>query len=74
MLVEVGDTVVEEGVVEGTNTGPLTAPDGSQIPATGRDFTIPFAALHVVRDGKISKSRFYWDGMGFMAQLGLLHG
>lgn len=74
VLIEVGDTVAEEGVVEGTNTGPLTAPDGSQIPATGRDFTIPFAALHTVRDGKITSSRYYWDGMGFMAQLGLLPG
>lgn len=74
VLIEVGDTVVEEGVVEGTNTGPLTAPDGSQIPATGRDFSVPLAGLHTVRDGKISSSRFYWDGMGYMAQLGLLPG
>lgn len=74
VLIEVGDTVAEEGVVEGTNTGPMTAPDGTEIPPSGRDFSTPFAALHAVRDGKITSSRYYWDVMGSMAELGLLPG
>ncbi len=72
VLIEVGDTVAEEAVVSGTNTGPMPAPDGSQIPATGREFFLPFAALHTVRDGKITSSRFYWNDLAVMAQLGLL--
>lgn len=31
-----GDTSVDEGWFVGTNTGPLTLPDGSIMPATGR--------------------------------------
>lgn len=72
VLIEVGDTVVEEGVLEGTHTGPMTAPDGTEIPPTGRDFTTPYAALFTVRGGKIASSRYYYDALGFMAQLGLL--
>ena len=72
VLIEVGDSVAEEAITTGTNTGPLRAPDGGEIPPTGREFTLPFAALHTVRDGKITSSRFYWNDLAVMAQLGLL--
>ena len=67
-----GDTVVEEARVRGTNTGPSYAPDGSEIPATGQTVDFRFAAVHTVRDGKIAASRFYWDGLDVIRQLGLL--
>ncbi len=32
----------------------------------------PFAALHTVREGKIASSRFYWNDLAVLGQLGLL--
>ena len=72
LLVGEGDVVVEEAIATGTNTGVSRAPDGSELPATGHVVTTPFAAVHHVRGDEIVSSRFYWDTMGFLAQLGLL--
>ncbi len=72
LLLGEGDVVVEEAVATGTNTGISHAPDGSELPATGRVVSSPFAAVHHVRGDEIVSSRFYWDTMGFLAQLGLL--
>jgi uncharacterized protein (TIGR02246 family) len=72
LLVAEGDVVVEEATATGTNTGALHAPDGTEIPATGRTVTTPFAAVHRVRGEEIVSSRFYWDSMATLAQLGLL--
>ncbi|HEY2223189.1 nuclear transport factor 2 family protein [Actinomycetospora sp.] len=72
LLLGEGDLVVEEAVATGTNTGALRGPDGSEIPATGRVATTPFAAVHQVRGDEIISSRFYWDTMAFLEQLGLL--
>jgi ketosteroid isomerase-like protein len=71
-LVADGETVCEEAVVNGTNTGPAHLPDGRELPPTGRPVRLPFAAVHTVRDGKIAASRFYWDTMTVVEQLGLL--
>lgn len=67
-----GNVVVVEGEVSGTNTGVLHRPDGTEIPATGMPFTLPYAAVHTVADGKIASSRFYWNAMDMLDQLGLL--
>jgi len=67
-----GDNVVEESVFNGTNDGPLTGPDGSQIPATGRQVSEPFSGLHTVRDGRIISTRFYFDQLDMLTQLGLM--
>ncbi|GAA4913578.1 ketosteroid isomerase-like protein [Actinomycetospora succinea] len=66
------DVLVEESRLDATNTGPLAGPDGSPIPATGRSVSIPFAGIHVVRDGRITSSHFYWDTYDMLGQLGLL--
>lgn len=71
LLVEEGEVVVEEGVAAGTNTGPIPLPDGSQAPASGRDISFPFAAVHTIRDGLIVGTRFYWDAADVYRQLGL---
>jgi steroid delta-isomerase-like uncharacterized protein len=68
------DNVVEESVFSGTNDGPLTGPDGSQIPATGRQVSAAFAGLHTVRGGRIISTRFYFDQLDMLAQLGLMPG
>jgi len=46
-----GTTVVEESVWEGTNTGPLTMPDGSELPPTGAVVSVPYVGVHTVRAG-----------------------
>lgn len=38
------ETAVEEGVLEGTHTGPLSTPDGN-VEATGRRVSSPFAGI-----------------------------
>ncbi len=67
-----GTDVVEESVFSGTNDGPLAAPDGSQIPATGRQVSAAFAGLHTVRDGLLVSTRFYFDQVDLLTQLGLM--
>lgn len=67
-----GDVVVEEAVAVGTNTAPSLGPDGASVPATGRSVSVPFSAVHEVRGEEIVSSRFYWDTMTILGQLGLL--
>jgi len=67
-----GDNVVEESVFSGTNDGPLTGPDGSRIPATGRQVSAPLSGLHTVHDGRIVSTRLYFDQLDMLTQLGLM--
>jgi ketosteroid isomerase-like protein len=69
---EDGDLYFGEFSVEGVNTGPLTAPDGSQLPATNRSVEIPAVEFARVENGEIVEHRFFWDNMAFLGQLGLL--
>lgn len=68
---EDGDTAIDEGYFTGTNTGPLPAPDGQSIPATGRTVRIRACDLATVRGGLVASHRFYFDQMDFLEQLGL---
>jgi predicted ester cyclase len=69
---EVGDTIIVEGTYSGTHTGPLVAPDGSEIPPTGRAFSFPYVDVLVARDGRFVEHRVYWDNVAFFSQLGLM--
>jgi steroid delta-isomerase-like uncharacterized protein len=71
-LAEDGELLAEEGVMAGTNTGPIPTPDGIELPATGASVELPYCAMHVVRDDRIVESRYYWDQMAMLGQLGLL--
>lgn len=71
-LAEDGELLAEEGVLTATNTGPLPMPDGTELPATGAALELPYLAMHTVRDGRIAESRYYWDQMAMLGQLGLL--
>jgi steroid delta-isomerase-like uncharacterized protein len=64
------EIAVEEGVLDGTHTGPFPTPDGD-VAATGRSVSSPFAGVHTVRDGKIVSSHFYSDQLEFLEQLGV---
>jgi ketosteroid isomerase-like protein len=71
--IETDDTLVVEGRVGGTNTGPLKTPQG-EIPATGRRLDLPFVDVLKARGGKISLLHVYFDRLEMMSQLGLIAG
>jgi uncharacterized protein (TIGR02246 family) len=72
VVVEQGDTVATEWTWSGTNTGPLTRRDGTQMPPTGRRVEHRGMELARLRDGKIVEYHMYWDGMAIARQLGLV--
>ena len=71
-LAEDGELLAEEGALTGTNTGPIPMPDGAELPATGAAVEVPYLAMHTVRADRIVESRYYWDQMAMLGQLGLL--
>jgi steroid delta-isomerase-like uncharacterized protein len=74
LLIEEDETVAAEYMWRATNTGPLTMPDGTQIPATGKKIDVPIVSVVTVRDGKIVHWRDYFDSASMMTQLGLMPG
>jgi ketosteroid isomerase-like protein len=70
-IIGAGDVGVEEPVLEGTHTGVLVGPDGSEIAPTGRRISLPAAGIHTARDGRIVTSRFYYDTLALLTQLGV---
>lgn len=69
---EDGDLYLGEWTLRGTNTGPLVAPDGTEIPATGRTVEAYGTEVVQVADGRIVQHDMLWDQLGFLGQLGLL--
>ncbi|AHH19696.1 hypothetical protein NONO_c49120 [Nocardia nova SH22a] len=65
-LHETGDLVVGAGTIRATMAGPLAG-----IEPTGRRFALPFACHWRVRDGLITRERFFFDFHQMCAQLGL---
>lgn len=70
--VEDGDTVVVEGELTATHSGPLTLQDGSQVPPTGQQLLFPVVSVFEVRDDRTVAHRIYWDQLPTMMQLGLV--
>jgi len=56
----------------GTHTGPVTLPDGTQIPPTGRSVQIRGMEFVQLRDGEIVVDNLYYDSLAMLAQLGLV--
>ena len=67
-----GDLVAETGRYTGTHTGTWRAPNGVEIPATGKSLDFPFSAIFRVEDGKITSIRLYYDQVEVLTQLGLM--
>ena len=65
------DQAVVEFIGRGTNTGPLHMPTGD-VPPIGRAVEMRFCDVYRVRNGKIVNYRSYYDGLGFLQQLGLI--
>lgn len=72
VLVEDGATAVAEWRWQGTQKGRLTAPDGTEMPPSGRTLDFPGVSVLEVRDGNIAIMRDYWDNVAMMTQLGLM--
>jgi predicted ester cyclase len=67
-----GNHIVFEQVGSGTNTGPISTPEG-EIPPTGKK--VEFKAVWIGRispEGLIEEDRTYYDTADFMRQLGLM--
>jgi predicted ester cyclase len=71
-IVGAGDQAAAEGVFEGTHTGSLRAPDGTEISPTGHRLSGRFSEFFVVRDDKIVSVHLYYDQLDVLAQLGLM--
>jgi steroid delta-isomerase-like uncharacterized protein len=71
-FVEQDDSFADEWTFAGTHTGPLSLPDGIQLPPTGKRLEIKGMELVQVRDGKIVIDNLYYDAMSVLAQVGLL--
>jgi steroid delta-isomerase-like uncharacterized protein len=70
---ESGDTVVFEGTLTGTHTGPFRAPQG-EVPPSGNAVNVRYAAVKRVRDGKVASDHVYFDQLEFMLQIGAMAG
>jgi predicted ester cyclase len=71
--IEAGDTLVAEGRVKGTHTGPLKTPQG-EMAATGRRLDLTFVDILRARGDRISLLHVYFDRLEMMSQLGLIPG
>ena len=69
---EDGNVAIDEGVVTGTNTGPLTFPNGETLQPTGKQMKVRSCDIVHVEEDQVKTHHFYFDQMEFMAQLGLL--
>lgn len=69
---EAGDVAIDEGVVVGTNTGPLELAPGHRMPDTGKQLRIRSCDVATVEGGEITSHRFYFDQVEFLSQLGLM--
>ena len=67
-----GSSFADEGVVTGTNTGPIAQPTGEPLPATGKALRLPFGEFVELADGKVRRQRLYWDQLTALSQLGVL--
>jgi steroid delta-isomerase-like uncharacterized protein len=71
-FVEQGDAFADEWTFVGTQTGPLTLPDGTVLPPTGRRVEVRGMVVERVGpDGKIVLNTLYYDNLAVAAQLGL---
>jgi ketosteroid isomerase-like protein len=69
---DAGDSAVDEGYFVGTHTGPLVAPTGESIDATGKRVRLRACDVATVSGGRVTSHRFYFDQMEFLGQLGLV--
>jgi len=71
-FVEQGEAFCDEWTFEGTHSGPLLLPDGSELAPTGQRVQIAGMELCLMRNGKLVLNTLYYDNMAVAVQLGLV--
>ncbi len=66
-----GDWTCSVARFRGTMKGPMTSPDGTVIPPTGKSFDIEFYTVARWDDGQIVEENLMYDLVTFMKQIGL---
>lgn len=66
-----GNTVIAEGVMTGTQSGPFRMPQG-EIPPSGNRVDLRYASVKRIVDGKIVEEHLYFDQMELMTQIGAM--
>jgi predicted ester cyclase len=66
-----GDSIVQEGIFEGTNSGTWKSEAG-EMPATGKTIKGHYCLVTRVRNDQIVTSTLYFDQVELMTQLGLM--
>jgi ketosteroid isomerase-like protein len=69
---ESGNVAIDEGIIIGTNTGPLRLPSGETLQPTGRELRVHSCDVATVENGEIISHHFYFDQVEFLSQLGLM--
>jgi len=67
-----GNTVTIELTWEGTQSGPMRAPDGQELPPSNRRGTVNACQVMEIEDGKIKSTRHYFDLMTILQQIGAM--
>jgi ketosteroid isomerase-like protein len=66
-----GDWTCAVASFTGTMTGPMTGPDGKDVPPTGKRFEVDFCTVARWDDGQIVEENLFYDLVGMMRQIGL---
>ncbi|MGO9790629.1 MAG: ester cyclase [Solirubrobacteraceae bacterium] len=66
-----GDWTCSISRFTGTMTGPMKAPDGTEIPPTGKSFEVDFFTVAKWDNDQIVEENLMYDLVGFMRQIGL---
>lgn len=67
-----GPNGVAEVVREGTHGGPVSLPNGTEVPPSGRAVRLPECAVFEVREGQVVRMVVYADQLDTARQLGML--
>lgn len=67
---EAGDDAIDEGIMTGTQTGPMQLYTGAVLPPTGKTVRIRSCDIAHVENGLIVRHRMYFDQVEFLRQLG----
>ena len=66
-----GDFTCSVARMTGTMKGPMKAPDGTEIPPTGKSFDVDFYTVAKWDNGQIVEENLMYDLVTFMKQIGL---
>jgi steroid delta-isomerase-like uncharacterized protein len=67
-----GSTVAIELTWEGTQSGPMATPDGSELPPSNKPMSVKSVEVIEIEDGKIKVLRHYFDLMTILQQIGAI--